>query len=190
MLSNSFPENYSRAGHGEIINEEKQYVCINIPGTRNKKRYEGTYNSTAFTTLFFLQIFLRKRLLNRMLLQSHYWNKWVTFDCITAKMLKNRVIPLRVHQKLQHPTAPSPNVSICYLRVWQISINYPVCHLQRIFALLQHSHCVKYARIWFFTDRIVQYKNRIYDSVLIQENAGQWKTVSSHILHTESFKLC
>ena len=83
-------------------------------------------------------------------------------------MFKNRVSPLRVHQKLQHPTPLSPNVSICYLRVLQISISYPVCHLQRIFALLQHSHCIKYARTWVFIDRIVQYKNRIYDSVLIR----------------------
>ena len=76
-------------------------------------------------------------------------------------MFKNRVNPLRVYQKLQPPTPLSPNASICSLRVLQVSISYPVCHLERIFALLQHNLCTKYARVWVFTDRIVQYKDRI-----------------------------
>ena len=36
-------------------------------------------------------------------------------------------------------------------------------------------HCIKYGRIRFFTDSYL-------DSVLLRENAGQWKPVFSHIL--------
>ena len=34
----------------------------------------------------------------------------------------------------------------------------------------------------FSLTRILPYKDRIYDSVLIRENTGQWKPVFSHIL--------
>ena len=36
-------------------------------------------------------------------------------------------------------------------------------------------------RIWAFTDRYSPYKDRIYDSALIRENASQWKPVFLHI---------
>ena len=44
-------------------------------------------------------------------------------------------------------------------------------------------------KIWekrVFTDRILPYKDRIYDSVLIRENAGQCKPVFSHILCSDT----
>ena len=33
-------------------------------------------------------------------------------------------------------------------------------------------HFIKYARIWVFTDRILPYKDKIYDFVLVRENTG------------------
>ena len=38
----------------------------------------------------------------------------------------------------------------------------------------------------FSLTRIHPYKDKIYDSVLIQENTGQWKPVFSHILRSEN----
>ena len=34
--------------------------------------------------------------------------------------------------------------------------------------------------------RILPYKDRIHDSVFMQENTGQWETVFSHILYNET----
>ena len=48
-------------------------------------------------------------------------------------------------------------------------------------------HCIKYARIRVLTDGILPYVDKIYDFVLIRENAGQWKPVSSHILYSVRF---
>ena len=96
-------------------------------------------------------------------MRGHYWNKYVTFDYITAIMFKDRVNPLRVHQKLHPPTPLSPNALICYLRELQISISYRVCHLQRIFAQLQHNQNRRFCPY-------VSLKNRV-----------------SHILQSETF---
>ena len=38
----------------------------------------------------------------------------------------------------------------------------------------------------FSLTRILPYKDRIYDSVLIRENMGQWKPVFSHIFRSVS----
>ena len=38
----------------------------------------------------------------------------------------------------------------------------------------------------FSLTRILPYKDKIYDSVLVRENTGQWKAVFSHILRSEN----
>ena len=39
----------------------------------------------------------------------------------------------------------------------------------------------------FSLTRILPYKDRVYDSVLIRENMGQWKPVFSHVLCSVSY---
>ena len=63
----------------------------------------------------------------------------------------------------------------------QIFWNFLICKLCIYGLILETSHCIKYARIWVFTKPILQFTDRIYDSVLIQENTGQWEPVFSHV---------
>lgn len=53
------------------------------------------------------------------------------------------------------------------------------------------THCVNYARMRVFPDLYLPYKNKIYDSILIQENTGLRKPAFWHVLHShflEAFK--
>ena len=48
-------------------------------------------------------------------------------------------------------------------------------------------HCIKYARLRVSLSCVFPYKDKMVDFVLIRENAGKRKPVSSHILHSECF---
>ena len=48
-------------------------------------------------------------------------------------------------------------------------------------------HCIKYARLRVSLSCVFPYKDKVVDFVLIRENAGKRKPVSSHILHSECF---
>ena len=82
----------------------------------------------------------------------------------------------------------------CTLRVMEIHLKYFVffsCswRIKLLNNLKNQSfHCIKYARIRVFSDRILPYKDKIYDFIYIRKNTGHWKPVFSHILCSVSWQ--
>ena len=106
------------------------------------------------------------------------------------QLTKVTLDPVKMVYKLLFNKTLWINVSTHDLVFWFWLFNFPSIFCLPLKFHLKILHCIKLREYGLSQTRIPPYKDRIYNSVLMQENKGQWKTVFLHILCSVSWKIC